>query len=629
MLDSYAEYYRARGENDKAMQLLAESKDSQLLWRHYLRTGRFSEAVKLLQQMYTEPANRVDALKGLVLVAEETADADAVKKYSEELLTLEDNPANRIGQIRAYLDIGLVQEAQPKLQSLKERYPDEPRILLMEALVAKRQGDLDRAFELVNRNLQGSQENAAAWRLRGEIGFLRGDYDQAVADLKKSRSLEDDPVTTTMLAKAYLWASREEEAISELKGILDKPGTPREARALLERIYLNLGRNDAVKQLYADMLAKDPENVDWLNRAATFAINQRDYARAEELYEKAYRLKQQDASNQAPAEAVRDLNFTAALDGYLLALILGAGESAAAGGAWHPEKLNKALEEGGKYVDTSYGPAALCRMAEARKKFGDVEAARDDCRKAVDKAWTNERVAVEVLLRVYLLMGGDEVSKYCNERLRTDPGSAAANYTMFNLAKIKEDYNEAINYIDKCIALCPPDTPQHTEYIAQKAQILVLAHKKTSDNAYLEKAVGVYESLLEKTPKNNNSVVLNNLAYMLAQSNLRLADALQYAKKALEQKPNEANYLDTYAFVLHKNGRNAEAVQSLTAAIQQYEVQGTAPPEVYEHLGMVHEALGDGKKALAAYRRALEVGAGTMPKIMKDRIDSAMGRLAQ
>ncbi|RPJ39416.1 MAG: hypothetical protein EHM35_02430, partial [Planctomycetaceae bacterium] len=598
MLDSYAEYYRARGENDKAMQLLAESKDSQLLWRHYFRMGRFSEAAKLLQQMYTEPANRVDALKGLILVAEETADGDGVKKYSEELLTLEDNPANRIGQIRAYLDIGLVQEAQIKLESLKERYPDEPRILLMEALLAKRQGDLDRAFELVNRNLQGSQENAAAWRLRGEIGFLKGDYDQAVADLKKSRSLEDDPVTTTMLAKAYLWASREEEAISELKGILDKPGTPREARALLERIYLNLGRNDAVKQLYADALAKDPENVDWLNRAATFAINQRDYARAEELYEKAYKLKQQQVPNQAPAEAVRDLNFTAALDGYLLALILGAGESAAAGGAWHPEKLNKALEEGGKYADTSYGPAALCRMAEARKKLGDVEAARDYCRKAVDKAWTNERVAVEVLLRVYLLMGSDEVSKYCNERLRTDPGSAAANYTMFNLAKIKEDYDEAINYIDKCIGLCPPDTPQHTEYTAQKAQILVLAHKKTSDNAYLEKAVGVYESLLEKTPKNNNSVVLNNLAYMLAQSNLRLADALQYAKKALEQKPNEANFLDTYAFVLHKNGRNAEAVQSLTAAIQQYEVQGTAPPEVYEHLGMVHEALGDGKKAL-------------------------------
>jgi tetratricopeptide (TPR) repeat protein len=465
------------------------------------------------------------------------------------------------------------------------------------------------------------------WRLRGEIMFLRGDFDQAAADLKKSRSLADDPATTTMLAKAYQWAGRDDEAISELKGILDKPGAPQEAGFLLESIYLKLGRNDAVKQLHAAMLAQDPESVEWLTRAAAFAINQREYARAEELAEKAYKLRQQRATSQAPAEAVRDPRFTAALDGYLLSLILGAGEPGTAGGAWHPEKLNKALEEGGKYVETLYGAVALCRMAEAKKKLGDTQAVQDYCRKAVDRAWDNERTAVEVLLQVYLLIGGDEVSKYCHERLQTAPNSLAANYTMFNLARIKEDYDDAVNYIDRCVALCPPDTPQHIEYMAEKAQILAIAHKKTSDNAYLEKAIGVYESLLAKTPKNNNSVVLNNLAYTLAQSNQRLADALDYAKKALAQKPDEANYLDTYAYVLYRNGRNAEAIQSLTAAIQQYEVQGSAPPEVYEHLGMVHEALGDGKKALAAYRRALEVGAGTMPKMMKDRIDSAVRRL--
>ena len=44
-----------------------------------------------------------------------------------------------------------------------------------------------------------------------------------------------------------------------------------------------------------------------------------------------------------------------------------------------------------------YGAAALCRMAEAKKKLGDMEATRDYCRKAVDKAWDDERMAVEVL----------------------------------------------------------------------------------------------------------------------------------------------------------------------------------------------------------------------------------------
>jgi tetratricopeptide (TPR) repeat protein len=628
MLESYAEYYRARGQSDKAAQLLAESKDSQLLWRHYFRIGRSDEAEKLLLQMYAEPKNKADALKGLILLAEGAADRDKVKKYSEELLSLEDSVINRLAQIRAYLDVGLVPEAEQQLQSLKQEYPNDPRTGLMEALLAKQQGDLDKAFALVNRSLQDNQQNPALWRLRGEIGFLKGDYDQAVADLKKSRSLEDDPVTATMLAKTYLWAGKDEEAISELQGILKRSEPPLEARLLLESIYLRLDRKDALQQLYTDTLAQYPDSVDWMNRAGTFAINQRDYARAEALYTKAYQIKQQSVAPRSAAEAVRDLQYAAALDGYLLSLVLAAGEPGAAGGAWHPEKLDKVFQEGAKYVDTPYGAGALYRMAEAKKRLGDVEGTRDYCRKAVSKAWDDERVAVEILLQVYMLMGSDEVSKYCRERLQTTPDSLAANFTMFNLAKIKEDYGEAVNYIDKCIELCPADSDLQKDYVAKKAQILAVAYKKTSDNAYLVKAIGLYESLLEKMPKNSD-VVLNNLAYMLAQNDQKLDKALEYAKKALELKPNEANYHDTYGYVLYKNGRNAEAVQSLTAATQQYEAQGTPSPEAYEHLGMVHEALRDNKRALAAYRRALEVGAGTMPEIMKNRVNSAIGRLTQ
>ncbi len=48
--------------------------------------------------------------------------------------------------------------------------------------------------------------------------------------------------------------------------------------------------------------------------------------------------------------------------------------------------------------------------------------------------------------------------------------------------------------------------------------------------------------------------VLNNLAYMLAESDQRLSDALEYSKKAQQIKPNDPGFLDTYAFVLFKNG---------------------------------------------------------------------------
>jgi tetratricopeptide (TPR) repeat protein len=624
-LESYAEYFRAREQNDKARQLLVDSNDSQLLWRHYFRVGRLNEAKKLLEKMYAEDQNKIDALKGLVLVAEGASDKEAVQKYSEELLGLEDNVVNRLAQLRAYLDMGLVQEAGAKLQSFRAKYPNEPRAVLMEALVARRQGQLPRALELVNRYLAGEPQDASAWRLHGEISFLTGDAEHAILDFRKSRTLEDDPVTTVNLAKACLTTGRNDEAVDELRRLLGRSDAPLEARTLLESTYHRLGRTEALQQLYASTLAEFPDNVFWLNRAGAFAVEQKQYGRAEELYHKAYQLKQQAAANISAAEAVRDAQYGASLDGYLQALILAAGDSATGGGTWHPEKLDIVFQEAGKYVATSYAAVAFFRMAEAKKKLGDAAAVRDYCRQAVDKAWANDRLAVEMLMRVYLLVGADEVSQYCRQRLDRDPRSLAANFTLFSLASIQDKYDEAVGYVDTCIRLCGADANSVLDYTIKKGQLLTSAYGKTSDKRYLQQAIRVYQSLRAKMPKNRS--VLNNLAYTLAQNDEQLTEALEYAKAALEQSPNEANFLDTYAYVLYKNGRNTEAAQSLAVAIQRCEATGAAAPDIYEHMGLVHEALGEKSKAQAAYRRALEVGGNALPAVVKERLHAALARL--
>jgi len=623
MLDGYAAYFRALGRNDKAQELLLESNDNRLLWRHYFRVRNFAEARRLLAKMYADGGSKVDALKGLLLVAEETADRAGVQKYSEELIALEDNAVNRLAQLRAYLNAGLVTEAERKLQSFKEKHPNEANIVLLEAQVAKRQGQLQRAMDLINRGLESNQQNAGAWRLRGEISLLMGDEDRAILDFQKSRTLEDDPATTIALAKAYLWAGRDDEAIAELRRAAGQPQSPLEATTLLEATYRKLGRHDALKQLYADAMARTPDSVFWLNRAGSFALDQGRYDQAEELFVKAVQLRQQASAGQ---DAALDGEYSAALDGYFRAMILSAGDPGAAGG-WRPERLDRVFLEGSKYAETPYAPVAFFRMAEAKKKLGDMNAARDYSRKAVDQAWSNERLAVEVLLRVYMLLGEQDVSTYCRERLAAEPDSLAANFVMFSLAQIQGKFDESIGYIDRCIRLSGPDTDAGVEYTIRKADLLTTAHKKTSDKAYLEKAVAVYESLRAKMPK--NSSVLNNLAYMLAQNDQRLDEALGYARTAVEQSPEVASHRDTYAYVLYKNGRHAEAAEALAAAIQQYQADGAAPAEVYEHLGMVNEALGQKSKARAAYRRAMEAAGEAVPDVVRQRINSAIQRLEQ
>jgi Flp pilus assembly protein TadD len=191
MLYYYANYFRALGQDEKAKSLLEGSKDEQLLWNHYFQSGKYESARKELEQQYNNGNRDIEVVEGLLLIAEKTGDKDNVKRYSEELLALEDNAENKLVQIQAFLKVGLVNEAQNKFQGFKEKYPDDSRILLLEAWLLMRQGQLDKALASTNKNLQNNPDNPAALRLRGEINFFRSDYAKAISDLNKSKLLSD------------------------------------------------------------------------------------------------------------------------------------------------------------------------------------------------------------------------------------------------------------------------------------------------------------------------------------------------------------------------------------------------------------------------------------------------------
>ncbi len=343
------------------------------------------------------------------------------------------------------------------------------------------------------------------------------------------------------------------------------------------------------------------------------------------MYKKACLARRQALIEQDEKDRMQDVLYVTAFDGYLKALLMGAGAPNTK--HWDPQKLDKLFEEGVKYKDSVLGSIAHLRMGQAKWKLGDEITAAEYFREAVDKAGTNEALASEVLLRMYLTLGSDEVSKYCEERLRTNPDSVAANFAMFNLAKINAQYDKALDYIDKCIELTDPDSPARGSYTGKKAEILTVAYDRTSDKEYLKRAITDYESLLAKMP--NNISVLNNLAYMLAESNERLPEALQYVKRALDARPNDPAVLDTYAYLLCKNDKSSQAVEFLVAAFQQYKQDETpVPAGAYEHLGMIKEDLGAKDEALAAYKKALEVGANTLSQKTKQRINEAIARVS-
>jgi tetratricopeptide (TPR) repeat protein len=118
---------------------------------------------------------------------------------------------------------------------------------------------------------------------------------------------------------------------------------------------------------------------------------------------------------------------------------------------------------------------------------------------------------------------------------------------------------------------------------------------------------------------------------MLVENNQELSKALDYSKRVLDSKPNDPGFLDTHAYVLHKNNKNKEAAEVIETALQQYSKQGhiMVPAVVYEHKGMIKEALGAKNEALTAYQQALEAGADRLSETAQERINNAIDRLSQ
>ena len=101
----------------------------------------------------------------------------------------------------------------------------------------------------------------------------------------------------------------------------------------------------------------------------------------------------------------------------------------------------------------------------------------------------------------------------------------------------------------------------------------------------------------------DNTSVLNNFAYSLAERGRQLDRALEMIRQALDIEPENEAYLDTYGWIYFKQGDYQKALQYIQRSVD----IGGASADVLAHLGDVQQALGDPGAARTAYERALRL----------------------
>jgi len=111
-----------------------------------------------------------------------------------------------------------------------------------------------------------------------------------------------------------------------------------------------------------------------------------------------------------------------------------------------------------------------------------------------------------------------------------------------------------------------------------------------------------YDKALALEP--DNSGTLNNYAYYLSVRNAQLEKAERMSKRSLEITPGSATYMDTYAWVLFRLSRYADARTWIEKALS----AGDADGVVVEHYGDILFELGDKTAAMEQWRRAKSLG---------------------
>ncbi len=108
-----------------------------------------------------------------------------------------------------------------------------------------------------------------------------------------------------------------------------------------------------------------------------------------------------------------------------------------------------------------------------------------------------------------------------------------------------------------------------------------------------------YEKVLKINP--NNIYVLNNYGYYLSLRSEKLERAAELSLKANELEPNQANYQDTYGWILYKQKKYEDAKIWLEKAVAS---GGAGNGVILEHLGDIYFQLNKLTEALEYWEKA-------------------------
>jgi len=390
--------------------------------------------------------------------------------------------------------------------------------------------------------------------------------------IEKERGFSEK--VTLMKASIYESEEKYDSALEEIEKVMSLFPETVQFRVVAAELCLKSGKEEEAAGYYQEILEVDSLNIFALTNLTDYYRQKGDFRNSYKYLAKSFASKQIDVNRKKAILSyyLSDEEQVSAYSRELSNVIEVLAET-------HPEESDICLLAADFYIQTQDYNLAYHHLKNYLK---------------LQKGTYN--IYMQTIMLANAAGLNDELLEISEKALQQYPDSADIRFFRGIALYQTGKYEDLIANFDGI----PSDGFSNPDYASQVAMLIAEAYYRT-DN--FEKSDSIFESLIREEP--DNYIVLNNYSYYLAERGDKLDQAKAWSYMVVTKNPDNATYLDTYAWVLYKLRSYEEAERYILFALDK---GGENDPEVNEHAGDIQLALGSFNIARSYYQKAIILG---------------------
>ena len=535
----------------------------------------------------------------------------------------------------------------------------------LEAMLQRQKGNIDASFDLLRHCISIDPSKPEAYYFLAQYYTILKDKEKSLQCFKKAAELNPDNETyMETLARAYINNNQFAESIEILEKVVEKDAVRIDILELLAQLYVQVddkdnaiktlsrienieGKNEQIShmksEIYREMGNKEASINEMQSLSEQYPYDMSLKARYaqtlffNEEFDMAMgvigEIFKEDSTNVFAQQLARDYYFDKGLKekaDSMLYVILNNSKTTTADKVqmlrqeiiFNEQNKRDSTEVIKLFELMMQQPQTDTELALLYVSYMDMkkmprEAMHNVVKKVLEIEPDNSSARMHLVGDAWLSEQFDEVIRLCKDARIYNPEEIKFYYYQGLAYFNKDDFDNALDAFKNGVGAITDESD--VDMVSDLYMLMgdLLFKKEMKAEAY-----EAYDSCLQWNP--DNIACLNNYAYFLSIDGKHLDKAEEMSRRTIKKEPENPTYLDTYAWVLFRQKRYAEAKIYIEQTLKFDTVDVSA--DVLEHAGVIYATNGEIEKAMEKWKEALKLAPKNKVLIRKIKLKKYLRR---